>query len=245
MLNLLATWLLAPIALIQGIQVRRSTPRLTPPEGPISGIATPNEKTLSDAPKRHLLIIGDSSVAGLGAPHTEQALALPLAQALAKADNAPVMWRAVGSNSATAGAIRDVVLPNIERENYTDILLSVGTNDAKNFHTIARFKREFGQLLYGLKARFPEARIVWSPAVNMQRMPSLPPLLGWVLETRAKAINAKAKQLCLERYAIPAERLFIEKGQDDGFCHDGFHASPMGYEAWVTLVTPYFLGDKS
>lgn len=244
MLKLLATWLLVPVALIQGIKVRRTTPRLTPPEGPISGIATPDGKAVPDAPDRHLLIIGDSSVAGLGAPNIDQALTLPLAQALAKADNAPVYWRAVGSNSATAGAIRDVVVPNIERKNYTDILLVIGTNDAKNFHTVNRFKREFGELLYGLKARFPDARIVWSPAVNMQRMPSLPPLLGWILETRAKAINAKAKQLCLERYVIPAERLFIAEGQDEGFAHDGFHASPMGYEAWVALVTPYFLREE-
>lgn len=244
MLNLIATWLLAPIALIQGARVRRTTPRLMPPNGPISGIATPDGRSSQEAPKRHLLIIGDSSVAGLGAPHTSQALTLPLAQALAKADDKPVFWRAVGSNSATAGALRDVVLPHIERQAYTDILLVVGTNDAKNFHTISRFKREFGELLYGLKARFPEARIVWSPAINMQRMPSLPPLLGWILETRAKAINAKAKQLCLERYAIPAERLFIEEGQDEGFCHDGFHASPMGYAAWQALVTPYFLTEN-
>lgn len=241
MLKLLITWLLVPIALVEGIKVRLKTPRLLPASGPISGIEGDGET----APQRHLLMIGDSSIAGLGAETTADALTLPLAKALAKADGAPVKWRAIGSNSATAGALRDVVLPNIEREAYTDILLVVGTNDAKNFHTIARFKKEFGELLYGLKARFPEARIVWSPAVNMQRMPSLPALLGWILEIRAQAINAKAKQLCLERYAIPAERLFIEEGNRDGFARDGFHASPIGYRAWVELLTPYFKGEKS
>ena len=35
----------------------------------------------------------------------------------------------------------------------------VGTNDAKNFHTMNWFKKEFGQLLYGLKAR-ADARII-------------------------------------------------------------------------------------
>lgn len=244
MLRLLFTWLLVPIAFIEGIKVRRKTPRLLPASGPISGIAYPEDTTdPTKEPKRRLLMIGDSSIAGLGAETTAEALTLPLAKALAEADSAPVLWRAVGSNSATAGAMRDVVLPNIEREKYTDILLVVGTNDAKNFHTISRFKKEFGRLLYGLKARFPEAKIIWSPAVNMQRMPSLPPLLGWILEIRAQAINAKAKQLCQERYAIPAERLFIEEGNRDGFAHDGFHASPIGYAAWVDLLLPYFRQD--
>ena len=55
----------------------------------------------------------------------------------------------------------------------------------------------------------------------------------------------EAKQLCHERYAIPAERLFIEDGNTEGFAHDGFHASTIGYAAWVDLLVPYFRGEKS
>ncbi|MCB1454015.1 MAG: SGNH/GDSL hydrolase family protein, partial [Rhizobiaceae bacterium] len=114
------------------------------------------------------------------------------------------------------------------------IVLSVGTNDAKNFHTVSRFKREFGGLLYALRAKWPEARIVWSPVVEMEKVPALPPLLGRILGIRAELINRMGARLCQERGAMAASRLPIIDAT--GFSTDGFHASEAGYAAWADHI---------
>ncbi|WP_187968534.1 SGNH/GDSL hydrolase family protein [Aquibium microcysteis] len=227
----LLSWLAFPIYAWQGIGVRLRTQRLLPAEGPVThtipgqGVAV------------RLLVLGDSSAASVGIARTDAGMAALLAGMLARDTGRPVTWRAAGFNSATATQLRDVVVPNLAHDDWTHIVVSVGTNDAKNFHTVSRFKRDFGGLLYALRAKFPGARIVWSPVIDMTTVPALPPLLARILEVRAQAINAMGTRLCHERGAVPASRLPVEDPAR-GFSTDGFHASEAGYRAWAEHLLP-------
>jgi lysophospholipase L1-like esterase len=227
----LLAWLAFPVYAWQGIGVRLRTRRLLPAEGPVT-LSIPG----TGAPVR-LLVLGDSSAASVGIARTDRGIAAILAGMVARDTGRPITWRAAGFNSATAGQLRDFVLPNLAHDDWTHVVLSVGTNDAKNFHTVARFKREFGGLLYALNARFPGARIVWSPVIDMTTVPALPPLLAKILEIRAQAINAMGTRLCHERGAVPANRLPVEDPRL-GFSTDGFHASEAGYRAWAEHLLP-------
>lgn len=232
----LLSWLALPVYVWQGLGVRRRTPRMLPASGPV------RHRIAGAEPEIRLLVLGDSSAASVGIESSEQGLAAELSRLVAAQTGRAVVWRAAGFNSATSGQIRDHVLPNLAPEPWTHIVLSVGTNDAKNFHTVARFKREFGGLLYALRAKWPEARVVWSPVVEMTRVPALPPLLGRILEIRAGAINARGEALCFERGAVPATRLPI-LDPAAGFSTDGFHASAAGYAAWAEHLLPLVLGE--
>lgn len=225
-LRALLSWLAFPAYVWQGVGVRLRTRRMLPPHGRVRHLIEGEE------PAINLLILGDSSAAGVGVADSEDALGARLAQHLSQKSGRRVVWRAAGFNSATAGELRDHVVPNLAPEAWNHIVLTVGTNDAKNFHSVRRFKKEFGGLLYGLRARWPEARIVWSPVVDMTRVPALPKLLGEVLEIRAELINAMGRRLCDERGALAAPRLPILDPQA-GFSEDGFHASAAGYAAWA------------
>ena len=120
----------------------------------------------------------------------------------------------------------------------------VGTNNIKNFHSLPRFKKEFGGLLYALRAKWPEASIVWQPVIAFTDVPALPSALAGLLETRARGINALGARLCLERGALPAERLPVTDAAA-GFSSDGFHASEAGYRAWAEHLLPFVLGERS
>lgn len=233
----LLSWLALPVYVWQGLGVRRRTPRMLPASGPV------RHRIAGAEPEIRLLVLGDSSAASVGIESSEQGLAAELSRLVAAQTGRAVVWRAAGFNSATSGQIRDHVLPNLAPEPWTHIVLSVGTNDAKNFHTVSRFKREFGGLLYALRAKWPEARVVWSPVVEMTRVPALPPLLGRILEIRAGAINARGEALCFERGAVPATRLPI-LDPAAGFSTDGFHASAAGYAAWAEHLLPLVLGES-
>ena len=236
-LRSLLSWLAFPVYAWQGVRVRLRTPRMLPPTGPVRHLIEGAE------PAVNLLVLGESSAAGVGIDQTEEGLAARLAGLIRERTGRRVVWRAAGFNSATAGQLRDHVVPNLAAEAWDHIVLAVGTNDAKNFHTVGRFKREFGGLVYALRAKWPEARIVWSPVVEMTLVPALPPLLGKVLEIRASLINRMGERLCLERGAVPAARLPIPDPQA-GFSRDGFHASAAGYGAWAEHLAEVVMADE-
>ena len=156
---MLATWLALPVYAWQGLGVRRRTSRLLPATGPTSGVIAGAEPAVA------LLVLGDSSAASVGIVQAENGLAAQLAQLIANDSGRAVHWRAAGFNSATSGQLRDYVVPNLAADPWTHIVLAIGTNDIKNFHSLPRFKKEFGGLLYALHAKWPEARIVWQPVI--------------------------------------------------------------------------------
>lgn len=232
----LLSWLALPVYVWQGTRVRLRTERLVPAGGPASG------SVVGEGGPLRLLVVGDSSAASVGVGATDKGLAAVLSGLIARRTGLAVEWRAAGSNSATAGQVRDFVVPNLAPEPWTHIVVSIGTNDAKNFHTMRRFKREFGGLVYALKAKWPEARIVWSPVVDMRLVPAMPGALGRILEIRAALVNRLGTRLCLERGAVPAVRLPILDAA--GFSTDGFHASESGYAYWAEHLLPFVVGPE-
>ncbi|MGL4406479.1 MAG: SGNH/GDSL hydrolase family protein, partial [Notoacmeibacter sp.] len=168
-------WLCLPVLYVLGKRVRARTVRMVPPPGPLAGKMNGQGELL------RLLVLGDSSAAGVGADHTSECLGPLIAANLRAATGQPVEWRMAGSNSAIASELRDHVVPHLPQENWTHILFIVGTNDAKNFVTSRNFTKGFGGLIYALKAKFPDARLVWSPVIDMEKMPTLTPFLGKML----------------------------------------------------------------
>lgn len=233
----LLTWLAFPVYVWQGLGVRHRTARMLPARGPVL------HEIPGKAPPVALLVLGDSSAASVGIEQSEYGLAAQLAGLIAERTGSAVRWRAAGFNSATSGQIRDYVLPNLSADPWTHIVLAIGTNDTKNFHSVPRFKKEFGGLLYALRAKWPEARVVWSPVLEFTRAPAMPPLLGSILEIRATEMNRMGVRLCNERGAVAAARLPITN-PEAGFASDGFHASEAGYRAWAEHLLDFVLGDE-
>ncbi|WP_245413354.1 SGNH/GDSL hydrolase family protein [Mangrovicella endophytica] len=238
----LLSWLLFPVYVWQGTAVRRRTERMRPPAGPSRGTVGLSGPDGRDEPAIRLLVIGDSSAAGVGVDAVEDSLAPRLAERLHVISGLGVAWRAAGSNSAVSAQLRDFVVPNLARDAFTHIVLMIGSNDAKNFHGRLRFKKAFGGLLYALRAKWPEARIVWSPPVDLRRVPALPRGLATVLELRASVIRQMGERLCNERGAIAATPL--PRVEPAGFARDGFHASAEGYAYMAGHLADYVLGDR-
>ncbi len=236
-LKLLLTWLGLPIYIWQGIGVRTRTERLLPPAGSKTGSLKGKGAAI------RLLVLGDSSAVGIGVADTKDNLGSQLVRILNERSGRPVSWRSAGFNSATSGQIRDHAVPNLSPDDWTHIALSVGTNDIKNFHTLRRFKREFGELLYVLTARFPNVRIYWSQAVDMRTVPALPPPMNALLEIRAQAFNKLGARLCAERGAVAVERL--PDVEPEGYSNDGFHAGAKGYEHWAAHLADRILKGEA
>ncbi len=104
----IVSWLLLPIAIHLGLRVRKKAQRLPPPSGKAKGQIGKGEAEL------RLLVIGDSSAAGVGADEIGDTLGPLLATRFNAATGKTVAWRNAGANSAVASQLRDYVVPNIE-----------------------------------------------------------------------------------------------------------------------------------
>ncbi|MEN9620489.1 MAG: hypothetical protein RL499_682, partial [Actinomycetota bacterium] len=118
--------------LAQGRRLRRETPRLPdaplPWEGSVDG-GGPGDAGGASRPL-NLLVIGDSTAAGVGVDHADLGLGGRLAEALAARTGRPVHWRAAGRNGATASdLVRQYLTPALHGP--TDLVfLTIGANDA-------------------------------------------------------------------------------------------------------------------
>ncbi|PTW62126.1 lysophospholipase L1-like esterase [Breoghania corrubedonensis] len=227
----LASWLAFPVYAWQGIGVRLTVRRLLPAPGEPSG------RIAGEGTDLRLLVVGDSSAAGVGIDHIEEGLAAQVARILNERTGRAVSYRTAGFNSAISNEIRDHVMAHIEPRDWTHVIISIGTNDIKNFRTGKGWKKGFGGLLYALRARFPQAALYWPNIMPMDRVPALPPTLGRILERRAALINMIGNTLCAERGATAIPRM-LDFGPD-AFCEDGFHPSAAGMADWGEHVVDH------
>ena len=231
--EILYSWAMLPVYAWQGSQVRGRTHRMPPPLSngrlDLSGTGKPVR----------LLVIGDSSAAGVGVETIEQSFAGYLPRFLNEFSGRPVQTRIVGLNSATSANIRDYAVPHIEADAFDYVALNIGTNDAKNFHRGNQFCRNFGTLLYVLKTRFPSAEIVWSGVLDLETVPALPSPLNRILGIRSRIIDRNGRLLCRERGVLAPEPEW--RPVPENFSADGFHASEAGYREWAENLARYIL----
>lgn len=232
----LISWLLLPVYVWQGLAVRRRSLRLEPPTH--NGWVEVGGQSKTADPIR-ILLIGDSSAAGVGVREIEHSLGGQLPSVVSALTGKSVRLRIAGNNSATANQIRDFVLPNLEWEPFDFICLNIGTNDAKNWHRGKTFCKNFGTLLYALRSKFPTAKIVWSGIIDMEEIPALPFPLNKILGIRSRILNRNGKILCAERGALAPEPEW--QVIPENFSVDGFHASEKGYREWAENLGAYLV----
>lgn len=223
----LISWVLLPFCFWQGLRIRSTGISLLPPTGPVNWLIGEDKV---GAPYR-VLIIGDSSVASIGASDLEEGLAVQMAERLSQRLNRPIALHISGNSSATSGDLRDHVVPNLPYDAFDLVFVVIGMNDAKNLHTAKQFINGFGGLIYALKARFPSAFLAHWPISPMTIFPVLPQPLKFALTKRSDILDALAGCMCAGRGVERFERRM--DFPQSGFAGDGFHVNAYGYALWA------------
>ncbi|PYC28333.1 lysophospholipase [Aquipseudomonas alcaligenes] len=213
-----------PLALPLALHTRRTALRLPPAAGAQSGLAGTG---LGGAPLR-LLLIGESTVAGVGVEAQEAALAGQLAQALATRLQRPVAWRACGENGITAGEACTRLLPLALREPADLVLLVFGVNDTTHLSSLARWEDSLRALSRALSAQ--GERVVFTGVPPIQHFSALPWLLRRLLGLRAALLDAELRRISAQEGAQYA-RLELEFAEEY-LARDGYHPSALGYRVW-------------
>jgi len=226
----------APVLLGQGRRLRRETPRLPdaplPWEGSVDG---PGGEGGGSERVLRLLVIGDSTAAGVGVDHAELGLGGRLAEALSARTGRPVQWWAAGRNGATArDLVRQYLAPALERP-YDLVFLTVGANDALALRSARAFRRDVRRILARTFAEHPQSALLMSSLPAFFRFRLLPEPLRRSLYRHSQALEREARALVdahPRAHMSPPPPPYT----DGFFASDDFHPSAIGYQDWATFA---------
>lgn len=214
-----------PLTLPQALYTRRTALRLPPAAGAQRGVAG----CASGREPLRLLLIGESTVAGVGVEAQESALAGCLAQALAQRLGRPVAWRACGENGITAGQACQNLLPLALAEPADLVLLVFGVNDTTHLSSLSAWRSALRQLCRELGAQ--GAQVVFTGVPPIQHFSALPWLLRRLLGWRALLLDETLAEISREEGAAHV-RLGLNCSPEY-LARDGYHPSALGYRVWA------------
>lgn len=220
-------WLLAPVALPQGLRLRRTVLRLPAAAGEFGEVTGLG----SDDPLR-LLVVGDSVAAGVGLEHHEESMAGHLARRLAERDGRPVTWTVIGVSGATAGTARALLADREEAALADVVLVSIGVNDTKNLHSRSRWRLELGELLDAVLAAAPHAEVLLFGIPPMEKLPALPRPLADFLGARSRDFDRIGREVAALRPRVRRVDGELEM-RSDWFAADGIHPSAVLHERFA------------
>ncbi|MBU3749686.1 MAG: SGNH/GDSL hydrolase family protein [Mycobacterium sp.] len=216
---------LGPLLLVQGLHVRRVTPRLPEAPGPRSGRAGVG------APLR-LLVAGDSAAAGVGAASQDEALVGRLVAMLAA--RRALDWQLEARTGyTTADAHRH--LAALPADRFDVVVLSLGVNDVTRGVGRGRWLARQAALADLLQAHFEPRVLLFTALPPMHLFPALPQPLRWYLGLRARDFNIALAQWTERR---PGCHVVAPDFQADPahIASDGFHPGPAAYSAWAARL---------
>jgi lysophospholipase L1-like esterase len=197
-------------------------------EGPRSGLENPG----AVRPLR-LLVVGDSSAAGVGTDTQERALAQPLARALARTLARPVAWQLVARSGICAEEAARLVRESPPMP--ADVVVTaVGMNDVTG-QRAHRFVRDVAEL-WSAASELTGARYgVFAGLPPLHALPAAPQPLRWYLGRYAMALDA-----ALQAWVAPQAHLgycsLQWASRPEWIAADGFHPGPAGYARWSALM---------
>ncbi|MFC6688557.1 SGNH/GDSL hydrolase family protein [Jhaorihella thermophila] len=229
-LDVIARLPLAPLLAAQAVAVRRAALILPEPPGPRRGKA-------GDGPPLRLLIAGDSSAAGVGAPHQDAALSGQLVRRLSR--HVHLTWRL---EAATGETTRDAIdrLKRLDAGPFDVAILALGVNDVTHGTTRRGWIAGQRALHDLLRTRFGVRRIIASGLPPMGQFPVLPQPLRWIVGRQAQRFD-----IDLARMAGPdLIHLPLRLDPDPRFvARDGYHPSPAAYSEWARMLVEHVLND--
>ena len=207
-------------------------------------------------PSLRLVVLGDSTTAGVGVDRPEDALPYLLARHVADAARRPVHVVSYGwAGARVADLPRSQVPRALEplRSSGSDPFLAgadavaivIGSNDATHNTPPGGFRADLRATLEGVRAAAPHARIVLAgiPAFR-GALRAIEPLI-FLADQYARLLRpigrAEAQRIGAAYADLAAEVPDRIRGRTDVLSSDRFHPSAIGYAAWADVIAEALL----
>lgn len=224
---------ISPFLLLQGQIVRWKVGILPDAAGDKNGRYGVGDEAVK------LFVIGESTVAGLGARTHELALAGQFARQLSERISRPVDWKVVGKNGVTARRTIDELLPEMPDEHFDYILVGLGGNDVMKLSSPRKWRADMIELVGILRDKHPDAVIFISNCPMIVYSPIMPFPIKTILWTLSQMHNDNIREFTrdIERVFYYPQPVNVTL---EGFFADGIHPSEQGYADWAEDMMRYF-----
>ncbi|MFN7116959.1 MAG: SGNH/GDSL hydrolase family protein [Saprospiraceae bacterium] len=220
-----------PFMYWQGQQVWRRLPVPVGAQGDAFGACTG-----AGAPM-NILLLGESTVAGVGVKYYEQTISAKLATELAQRLQQTICWHAIGQIGAKVGFARKNFLPQIDTSiHYDVIIILLGVNDTVQLTPPGIWQRELFKLIKTLQKIQPQALIYVGNLPPVTEFGVIPQpsraFLGWHHQLLIRA----TQQILQNQPNIVVSQLRFKNLPAHYFSEDGVHPSEAGYAYWAGKI---------
>ena len=235
---------LLPLLYIQGKLIQRKLKRLPEAEG--------NTGTSGDQFKRNLsiLILGESTMAGVGIKQHQNGFPGTLAQELSEKLTINIHWKVYAKRGFTAKQITKEILPEIVENHFDLIIIGLGGNDTFALRSPKKWRMHIDNLLVALRRKFSNAPIAF---LNMPPIKDFPafsfPLkitLGNLIELLGETLNdlVSSKPKVYFNQEVIQIKKWKEKFTEADFFSDGVHPSEISYQVWAKDFSEFLLSNN-
>lgn len=224
-----ASLVLAPLLYLQGAFTRLRIAKLGEAGGACNGATGQGTHRL------RLLVIGESTAAGVGAATHNDGLVGQVALAIHDMTGAAVDWQVLAANGLTAAGLR-ARLPQLPPDSRADlIVIGLGANDVFRLQGPMGWERDLRALIDALRERCGFAPVMISAMPPIGQFPGLPQPLRAVLGLRAQMLDDVTRKLAARMTGVHFVALDFE-ADAALFADDGIHPSAAGYSLWGRAV---------
>ncbi|MEG0820892.1 MAG: SGNH/GDSL hydrolase family protein [Burkholderiaceae bacterium] len=216
-----ATLVLGPVLIAQARRLRATALELPEAEGPRAGVEGEGGAAL------RLLVVGDSSAAGVGARTQDEALARPLARHVAHSLRRSVSWQLIARSGLTSAQALEL-LRETPPASADFAVAMLGVNDVTHRVSIARALRQRGELAQWLRRHAGVRQVVFCALPPMQKFPALPQPLAWYAGAQVARVNRAQARWALRQAGV-IHAAMADLARADLFAEDGFHPGPVLY----------------
>jgi lysophospholipase L1-like esterase len=224
---------------LQGKKIKNSMPKLPEAKG-TEGRSVSNKlvtRTLK------MLVIGESTIAGVGVKTHEEGFTGTLANELSAHLSADIIWKVYARSGYTAKKVNQRIVPKLIETDSDLIIVGLGGNDAFTLNKPAKWRSEVAMLITNLRAKFPNAPIVFCSMPPIKEFPAFTPLIKATIGSLVEVLGEELFDLIKEfdnvyyQHQILTLKNWNKKFGLDcteaDYFSDGVHPSKLAYQTWA------------
>lgn len=228
-------------ALVLGVEIWLALRReYLPADDPLALDRTFGSK---HAPALSLVVLGDSTSAGIGVENASEAYPTLLARRLAQETDRAVELTVLGTSGARVQDVSREQAPDAVRLDPDVVLIAIGANDVTHLTPLDEVRTEMARVLGVLDDT--DATVVVAGAPDM-RVHAWHQPLRWLAYFRGKQVTEAIEDVARDRGVAVVELAektghFFANEPARHFSRDGFHPSAVGYKRWANAIFPVLL----
>lgn len=236
-----------PLLYIQSLLIQRKVKKLPAADGDTGITGDIYEKDI------RILIIGESTMAGVGILKHSNGFAGTLAKELSEKLKVNIHWKVYAKRGFTVKQLIKYIIPDIAEDNFDLIVIGVGGNDTFELRNPSKWRNNINDLILSLRFRFKDALVVFLNMPPIKDFPAFSSLLkislGNLVELLGKVLHdvvSSKKGVYFNNKLIDMENWMDEYDvvNKNKLFSDGVHPSEIAYQAWAKDFSEFIVSKN-